>query len=112
MKNLKSIIILLLFAFNLSVIAQKTSVNLIANGAKIEQAGSNFAFTEGPAVARDGSVYFTDQPNDRIYVWNEEDGISLWLEGTGRSNGMYFDAENRLVTCADEKTQLAYFDEN
>lgn len=90
---------------------QKGEQGLIAKGAKIEQAGSGYTFTEGPATAPDGKVYFTDQPNDRIYVWDEKAGVSLWLEGTGRSNGMYFDNRGRLVTCADEKNQLAYFDE-
>ena len=91
--------------------AQKKS-KLIAKGAEIEKAGDGYRFTEGPAVAPDGKVYFTDQPNDRIHVWDENSGVSLWLEGTGRSNGMYFNEKGQLVTCADEKNQLAYFDEN
>ena len=85
---------------------------IIAIGATVEKVGSDFSFTEGPTVDKDGRVYFTDQPNDRIYVWDENEGISLWLEGTGRSNGMYFDSNNRLYTCADDKNELAYFDEN
>lgn len=101
------------FACAISVaLAQKKNQPLIAKNATIEQAGSGYAFTEGPAVATNGKVYFTDQPNDRIHVWDEKNGISLWLEGTGRSNGMYFNKQGQLVTCADEKNQLAYFDEN
>lgn len=104
---------LIVFAFtSLFLSAQERKSSIIAQNAIIEQAGSGFLFTEGPAVATDGRVYFTDQPNDRIHVWDESEGVSLWLEGTGRSNGMYFDADRQLVTCADEKTQLAYFDEN
>lgn len=91
--------------------AQKKG-KLVAKNANIEKAGDGFIFTEGPAVAPDGKVYFTDQPNDRIHVWDENKGVSLWLEGTGRSNGMYFNQKGQLVTCADEKNQLAYFDEN
>jgi gluconolactonase len=93
-------------------VVQAQKSKLIAKGAKIETAGHDFKFTEGPAVASDGRVYFTDQPNDRIHIWDENKGISLFLEGTGRSNGMYFNAKGQLVTCADEKNQLAYFDDN
>lgn len=85
---------------------------IIAKDAIIEQAGSGFLFTEGPTTDKDGRVYFTDQPNDKIYIWDENDGISLWLEGSGRSNGMFFDSNNILFTCADEKNELAYFDED
>jgi gluconolactonase len=112
MKNVLLFIFLLCVIPYYSAFGKKGGESLIAKNAKIEQAGSGYAFTEGPAVASDGKVYFTDQPNDRIYVWDEKEGISLWLEGTGRSNGMYFNSRGRLVTCADEKNQIAYFDEN
>src|SRR5688500_12915375 len=48
-----------------------------------------FSFTEGPAVNQRGNVFFTDQPNDRIYRWDARTGkVTLFLEGTGRANGM------------------------
>lgn len=102
--------ILYSITFVLSANAQNNS-NLIKKNAEVEKAGTGFTFTEGPAVASDGRVYFTDQPNDKIHIWDENNGISLYLEGTGRSNGMYFNNNNQLVTCADEKNQLVYFDE-
>ncbi|MDX1285786.1 MAG: SMP-30/gluconolactonase/LRE family protein [Draconibacterium sp.] len=108
----RTISLILLLFFIVSSSNAKKKDKLIAKNAKIEKAGSGYTFTEGPAVAPDGKVYFTDQPNNRIHVWDENAGISLWLEGTGRSNGMYFNAKGQLVTCADEKNQLAYFDEN
>lgn len=79
---------------------------------EIVKVGSGYAFTEGPAVDRDGKVYFTDQPNDRIYVWDEKTGVSLWLEGTNRSNGLYFNAKGQLVSCADLHNELVYFEQN
>ena len=112
MKSLKYIITLIFISSFLLVSSQERKSSIIKENTQIEQAGSGFAFTEGPAVASNGRVYFTDQPNDRIHVWDEEEGISLWLEGTGRSNGMYFTSDDQLVTCADEETQLAYFDED
>jgi gluconolactonase len=64
--------------------------------------GTGFSFTEGPAVDRHGNVFFTDQPNDKIYRWDHRNGnISLFLTGTGRANGMAFDLDGNLITCSD-----------
>jgi gluconolactonase len=63
---------------------------------------TGYGFTEGPAVDRHGNVFFTDQPNDRIYRWDAGTGaITLFLQGTGRSNGMAFDKAGNLIACAD-----------
>jgi gluconolactonase len=70
---------------------------------------NGFSFTEGSSVADDGRVYFTDQPNDKIYVWHEENGISLFKEGTERSNGTYFDKNGGLIACADLQNRLIRF---
>ena len=68
---------------------------------------NGFGFTEGPAVDKDGNVFFTDQPNDRIYKWSAKKGrVSLFLEGTGRSNGMAFDEDGNLIACADLHGEL------
>ena len=84
--------------------------DIVAEGAVPQKVGSGYSFTEGPAVAKDGSVYFTDQPNDRIHHWDEQEGITLWLEGTERSNGLYFNTNNDLVACADEHNRIILFE--
>ena len=101
---------LVLLMFCSAVFGQKS--NIIARNAKIEKVGTGYSFTEGPAVAKDGKVYFTDQPNDRIYVWDEKKGVSLWSEETGRSNGMYFNADNELVSCADLNNQIVLLEKD
>jgi gluconolactonase len=107
----KYILIFIFFvAWGFTASGQKSRI--IAKNANVEQAGTGFIFTEGPAVAPDGRIFFTDQPNDRIHIWDEKDGISLWLEGTGRSNGLYFDDEGQLLACADQYNKLVVFDEN
>lgn len=66
-----------------------------------------FAFTEGPAVDKNGNVFFTDQPNDKIYKWTASTGqITTFLTGTGRSNGMAFDKDGYLIACADMHGEL------
>ena len=66
-----------------------------------------FGFTEGPAVDKKGNVFFTDQPNDKIYRWDAGTGaITTFLTGTGRSNGMEFDKDGNLIACADMHGEL------
>jgi len=65
-----------------------------------------FSFTEGASVDKRGNVFFTDQPNNRIWEYDVHGRLSIFLEPAGRSNGMYFDGSGRLVTCADENEQL------
>ena len=84
--------------------------SIVAQDAGLEKIETGYAFTEGPAVAKDGSVYFTDQPNDRIYRWDEQEGITLWLEGTERSNGLYFNNDDKLVACTDEQNRIILFE--
>ena len=68
---------------------------------------TGFSFTEGPAVDRSGNVFFTDQPNDKIYRWDVDTGkITLFLEGTGRANGMIFDDHGNLIAAADMYGEL------
>ena len=66
-----------------------------------------FSFTEGPAVDKHGNIFFTDQPNDKIYKWSANTGkITTFLTGTGRSNGMAFDKKGNLIACADLHGEL------
>jgi gluconolactonase len=91
----------------LGLVASAADTSLIADGAKIEVLSEGYIFTEGPAVDRDGNVFFTDQPNDRIVKFNAADGsFSDWLKPAGRSNGTYFDKDGNLLVCADEKNEL------
>ena len=97
--------ILLMIGFVSCAFAQDIS-SLIAKDSKIEKVASGYSFTEGPAVAPDGKVYFTDQPNNAIYIWNEKTGIRKFDVDGERANGMYFDNEGYLIVCADYRNKL------
>ena len=84
---------------------------IIAEGAELTLVSEAFEFTEGPAVDKDGNIFFTDQPNDRIVKWNAvTNSVSDWMKPSGRSNGLYFDHHGNLLACADEKNELWLID--
>ena len=91
--------------------SQAQSNDIVAAGETPVRVSDAYSFTEGPAADAKGDVYFTDQPNNRIYRWDCESGkISLFTDQSGRSNGMYFDAQGNLIACADMDNQLWSFD--
>ena len=80
---------------------------LITDGSKLVQVANNFSFTEGPASDKNGNVYFTDQPNNKILKWNQADNsINTFMESSGRANGLYFDNNENLLAAADDKNEL------
>jgi gluconolactonase len=92
-----------------SVTAQSS---VVANGSVPVLVSSEFLFTEGPAVDAEGNIYFTDQPNDKIMKWSTDGSLSVFMEGTGRSNGLFIDKNGNLIACADLHNQLWMIDKN
>ncbi len=87
------------------------SQNIIAKGAELTLVADEFDFTEGPAIDKNGDIYFTDQPNDRIVKWSATDNsVTDWLTPSKRSNGLFFDNTGNLISCADEKNELLSID--
>ncbi len=80
--------------------------SLVAEGAKLEKLGDGFDFTEGATADKQGNVFFTDQPNNRILEWSIDGKLSTFLQPAGRANGMYFDAHGNLIVCAEEHNEL------
>ena len=79
---------------------------IFAPGAELEAVFSDAHFTEGAAVAPDGTVYFsditftdqTDMKAGNIWKHDPETGETvIFRSPSGMSNGMKFDAQGRLV---------------
>src|SRR5260221_2162746 len=79
---------------------------IIAPGATLQKLAGDFAFTEGPASDKDGNVFFTDQPNDRIMKWGVDGKLATFMHPCGRANGLSFDHQGNLWACTDEKNEL------
>jgi gluconolactonase len=107
---MKTVSITTIILLSLSSIAL---AGVVAPDANVEKLSNVFAFTEGPAADPKGNVYFTDQPNDKIYIWSTDGKLSTFLSGCERSNGMRFDADGlSLLACADLHNRLVSFDPN
>jgi gluconolactonase len=84
---------------------QKTSP-VVADGATLQLVSDKFKFAEGPATDKKGNVFFTDQPNNKIWEYDTDGKLSVFMDNAGRSNGMDFDNDGNLISCADENMQL------
>ncbi len=86
--------------------ASQAARQLIAPGATPQLVSRQFGFTEGPTADKQGNVFFTDQPNNKIWKYGTDGKLSVFLDKAGRANGLYFDNKGNLLACADEQNQL------
>ena len=80
--------------------------SIVTPGAKLERLFGDGFFTEGPAQAPDGSVYFSDitfvkasgYQAGHIWRWDPKTGqATVFRSPSGMSNGIVFDAQGRMV---------------
>lgn len=75
-----------------------------------EQVSANHKFTEGPAVAPNGDVYFTDIPNNAIHKVEHATGkTSLFRSDSGGTNGLMFGPDSRMYACQNGRKRIVSF---
>lgn len=68
-------------------------------------------FTEGPAVATDGRVYFTNASAAKILVWNPQTHqLTTFRENSGEANGLLFDHGGALLACEGKSGRVTRTD--
>lgn len=68
-------------------------------------------FTEGPAVAPDGRVFFTNATAAKILIWNPKTReLSTFRENSGEANGLLFDRSGRLLACEGKSGRVTRTD--
>nr|WP_295922056.1 SMP-30/gluconolactonase/LRE family protein [uncultured Dyadobacter sp.] len=92
---------------------------LLPKDSRIEVLASGFEWSEGPVWVKEGGyLLFSDVPKNKIYKWDEKEGLSVFLEPsgyTGRgvysdepgSNGLIIDNKGRLVSCEHGDRRIA-----
>jgi len=66
---------------------------------------TSVAFTEGPAVDRDGTVYFTEMVAQRIMKLTAAGVLSTFREHSNNANGLLVDPQGRLIACEGAESQ-------
>ena len=110
MVNMRILFGVVLLSGSLGIKAQAPAFDsgaVVAEGAiRPMMVSHQFSFTEGASVDREGNIFFTDQPRNRIWEYTTGEELVLFMDSAGRSNGMYFNKDGRLISCADENEQL------
>ncbi len=75
-------------------------LNLVDADERVENLGTGCQFTEGPVWNSEGKfLLFSDIPANRMKKWSPETGIIDFREPSGKSNGLTYDRQGRLVAC-------------
>jgi gluconolactonase len=93
---------------------------LVPPAARLEKIAGGFTWVEGPIWNRTGNyLLFTDIPNNAVYRWREDEGVSLYLKPSGYTgatpfagrepgaNGLAFDSNGRLVLAEHGDRRIA-----
>jgi gluconolactonase len=93
---------------------------LVPPAARLEKIAGGFSWVEGPVWNRTGKyLLFTDIPNNAVYRWREDEGVSLYLKPSGYTgaapfagrepgaNGLAFDSNGRLVLAEHGDRRIA-----
>jgi gluconolactonase len=72
--------------------------------------GPSGAFFEGPSRDVSNNVYFTDRPHNRIYIWTDDNDLSLWWSSSGGANGTYRSKDGDLLVCQNDLKRVARVD--
>jgi sugar lactone lactonase YvrE/enterochelin esterase-like enzyme len=76
-----------------------------------QRVSSGHQYTEGPAVAPNGSVYFVDSPRGEIWrVDADAEKASLFVDDMPGVSGLMFDAKGRLYCARNRSKKLTRID--
>ncbi len=79
---------------------------LLAKNAVVQKLASGFAFLEGPVADKEGNIYFTDIPNNRIHIWTIDNRLITFSENSGAANGLAFINDSTLIVCEGGNRRL------
>ncbi len=103
-------------------IHDSSALEIVDQNARFEILAEGLYWSEGPLwVEEIKAVLFSDVPANKIYKWDEQDGITVFLESAGHSgaenitsdkgpNGLMLDANGNLIICQHGDRRIARMD--
>lgn len=126
---MKAVLLLFSALFSLCCFAQQTAesverlddeINLLIDAdAAIEVLADGFSWSEGPVwVPQLNAVLFTDVPENKLYRWDETNGLSIFLDPSGYTgyapnekkaggNGLILDPKGNLLIAQHGDRRIA-----
>jgi gluconolactonase len=91
----------LLFVWAAAGLADDKAGSIAGIGPKgeVTKVQGGFQFTEGPAADKNGTIYFSDIPANRVYRLEPDGKASIFREPSNRTNGTMFNSKGELVSC-------------
>lgn len=94
-------------AANTVEVLHRSFRSLIDANSKLTEIASGMGFTEGCCYLPDRELLiWSDIPNNRMHSWTEADGVSVFREPSGNSNGNTYDLEGRILSCQTSGRQI------
>jgi gluconolactonase len=91
------------------VLAQDNPIAGVGPAGKTVKLHTGFVFVEGPAADRDGSVYFSDIPNEKIHKVDAKGELTVFIDKSNFANGLMVSGKGELVAC-EMAGQIAAYD--
>ena len=92
---------------------QQKLASIVPKESRLERLETGFQFTEGPLWnAFEGCLLFSDIPANRIYKWFPNEGVEVFRDPSGNSNGLTYDRQGRLLICEHGNRRLSRIDKD
>ncbi|QCE32805.1 SMP-30/gluconolactonase/LRE family protein [Acetobacteraceae bacterium] len=85
---------------------------LISKTAKLRLIYDQAAWAEGPVQLKDGSILFSDIPNNRLLRYQPGKGVSVFLKPSQFQNGHALDKKGRILTASHGRRAIERLGKN
>ena len=94
-------------------VAQDTPLTMVlTEESRWELVSQGHGFTEGPAVDREGNLFFSDLNESKIYRVDHEGKVTLFASNTAKTNGLMFGSDGKLYGCRNGDKAIVSYDSN